>query len=302
MDIQKAKQFIISSARPLELAWYRAVFEGGPKQAVIEELKKFQNPDGGFGNALEPDNWNPNSTPITTNAALICLCETGALKEAADVTAGIARWLKSGDGFIPEKQRWAGTVPSNLEHPHAIWWEPGDNEGEGFNPTVSLAAFLCCVDGGERWRGLAREAFRWLETVEEADSHEVQCFMLAHRMMELCGVTDVIDLDKAREAVKRAVGLAVCREPEKYGVEYVAGPSAFFHGESPYVPEGVEELVKADLAAIDKLQMEDGGFDITWQWYTPYEQEYKQARDWWRPKVTMEKLGFYLAFNGGGPK
>lgn len=77
MDIQKAKQFIISNARPLELAWYRAVFEGGPKGAVVEELKKFQNPDGGFGNALEPDNWNPNSTPITTNDAIIHLTSAG---------------------------------------------------------------------------------------------------------------------------------------------------------------------------------------------------------------------------------
>ncbi|WP_305116944.1 hypothetical protein [Acutalibacter muris] len=301
MDIKKAKQFIISNARPLELAWYRAVFEGGPKGAVVEELKKFQNPDGGFGNALEPDNWNPNSTPITTNDAIIHLYQCGALVEAGNIIEGIARWLKSGDGFDRGQQRWRFAVESSKEHPHAIWWEPGDGK-ESWNPTVSLAAFLVCMGGGEPWRGLVREAFRWLETVDEADSHEVQCFMLAHRMMELYGVTDVIDLDKAREAVKRAVGLAVCHEVEKYGVEYVAGPSAFFHEESPYVPEGIEDLVKADLAAIDKLQMEDGGFDITWQWHTPYEQEYKQARDWWRPRVTLEKLGFYLAFNGGESK
>ena len=267
----------------------------------MEELKKFQNPDGGFGNALEPDNWNPNSTPITTNDAIIHLYQCGALVEAGNIIEGIARWLKSGDGFDRGQQRGRFAVESSKEHPHAIWWEPGDGK-ESWNPTVSLAAFLVCMGGGEPWRGLVREAFRWLETVDEADSHEVQCFMLAHRMMELYGVTDVIDLDKAREAVKRAVGLAVCHEVEKYGVEYVAGPSAFFHEESPYVPEGIEDLVKADLAAIDKLQMEDGGFDITWQWYTPYEQEYKQARDWWRPRVTLEKLGFYLAFNGGESK
>lgn len=295
MDVQKAKEFIVRNARPLELAKYRAVFEGGPKGAVIEELKKFQNPDGGFGNALEPDNWNPASTPITTNDAVICLYECGALKEAGELTEGIARWLRSGDGFDPGQRRWRFAVESSKEHPHAIWWEPGDGP-ESWNPTASLAAFMACVDGGEQWKELVREAFSWLETVEEIGSDEVKCFMLAQGLLELYGVNDVTDLDRALKAVKRAVGLAVCRDAEKYGVEYVAGPSAFFLGDSRYFPEGLEELIRADLAAADRLQMEDGGFDITWQWYTPYEREFRQARDWWRPRVTMERLGFFMKY------
>lgn len=293
MDVQKAKQFIIENARPLELCKYRALFEGGPKGAVIEELKKFQNPDGGFGNALEPDNWNPNSTPITTNDAIICLYECGALPEAGEMAGDIARWLKSGDGFDSEQRRWRFAVESNRDHPHAVWWEPGDGK-ESWNPTVSLAAFLCCVEVGEQWKELVREAFSQLESVEEIGSDEVKCFMLAHGLLELYGVSDVIDLPRAREAVKRAVGLAMCKDVEKYGVEYVAGPSAF--GDCRYWPEGIEELVRADLAATDRLQMEDGGFDITWKWYTPFEREFEQARDWWRPRVTMEKLGFYMKY------
>ncbi len=292
MDVNKAKKFIIEHARPMELAEYRCIFEGGSKQAVVEELRKFQNPDGGFGNALEPDNWNPNSSPITTNDAIIKLCHTGALREAGEVTEGIARWLGSGDGFDSEQKRWRFAIKSNCEHPHAIWWEPGDDGKESWNPTVSLAAFMVCVDGGEQWKELAREAFLWLESVDEIGSDEVKCFILAHELLELYGVTDVTERDRSREAVKRAVGLALCREVEKYGVEYVAGPSAFFGGDE-YFPEGIDELIEAELGAIDKLQMEDGGFDITWQWYTPYEEEFRQARDWWRPRVTMEKLGFY---------
>ena len=38
--------------------------------------------------------------------------------------------------------------------------------------------------------------------------------------------------------------------------------------------------------------MEDGGFDTTWKWYTPYTDEYEQARAWWRPRITIEKLLF----------
>ena len=36
---------------------------------VINILKTYQNTDGGFANALEPDCWNINSTPLQTWAA-----------------------------------------------------------------------------------------------------------------------------------------------------------------------------------------------------------------------------------------
>lgn len=295
MDVQKAKDFILRHARPVDLARYRAEFEGGPKEAVALELKKYQNPDGGFGNALEPDNWNPASTPITTNDAIIYLFESGAIEDAGDMAAGIARWLKSGDCFDKAQRRWRFAVESNLEHPHAVWWEP-DGKTESWNPTVSLAAFMACLEGGEQWRELVREAFRDLKTAEKMGSDEAKCFMLANELLEWYGVLDVIDLDRGREAIKRAVGLALCWDVEKYGVEYVAGPSAFSCGKGGFMPEGIDGLIEADLRAIDKLQMEDGGFDITWQWYTPYEREFKEARDWWRPRVTMEKLKFFLGY------
>ena len=47
------------------------------------------------------------------------------------------------------------------------------------------------------------------------------------------------------------------------------------------------------VAALAEYQNPDGGFDISWQWYTPYP-EFSQARDWWRPRVTTDKLLFFL--------
>lgn len=67
MNVEKAIEFIKRNARPVELAEFQCLFENGPKAALVEALKPYQNSDGGFGHALEPDNWNPNSTPITTN-------------------------------------------------------------------------------------------------------------------------------------------------------------------------------------------------------------------------------------------
>lgn len=70
MNRNAAKQFVLQNARPIDLAVYKYFFENGSNKTVIEELLKYQNQDGGFGNGLEADYWNPNSSPIATNDAI----------------------------------------------------------------------------------------------------------------------------------------------------------------------------------------------------------------------------------------
>ena len=65
-----ARNFIYRNARPIEFALWKYHFENGSKESVLEALKAYQNDDGGFGHALEPDSFNPGSSPITTNHAV----------------------------------------------------------------------------------------------------------------------------------------------------------------------------------------------------------------------------------------
>ena len=48
------------------MARWNYLFENGSKEDVASVLKTYQNDDGGFANALEPDCWNINSTPLQT--------------------------------------------------------------------------------------------------------------------------------------------------------------------------------------------------------------------------------------------
>ncbi len=52
---ERARAFLKSEARPLDRALFEHEFEGAPGERAIEELARYQNPDGGFGRALEPD-------------------------------------------------------------------------------------------------------------------------------------------------------------------------------------------------------------------------------------------------------
>ncbi len=287
MNIEKAKEFILATGRPIEQAQFRCVYEGGPASAVTEALLPFQNPDGGFGHGLEADNWNPNSTPITTNTALEILFHTGALDLDGEMARGMAGYLKS--AAQKDTGLWPAVIDSNKDYPHAIWWEKG--EFPIWNPGISLAAFLVCM-GEDSYRETVQRAFTELETVKDSGDG-VKCFMLAFGLLKKFGPKGVIDLNRAYETLRGIVEKAVCKDTSKYGVEYCTLPSWF---PKEFVPESLLPQVRAEMELLNGQQLPDGGFDITWKWYTPYEEEFETARSWWRPRVTMEKLLFHKAW------
>ena len=71
----RARQFLLTQARPLEKALFSLEFEDGTAAAVLSELARFQNPDGGFGRALEPDVRTPCSSALCTEIGLRILLE-----------------------------------------------------------------------------------------------------------------------------------------------------------------------------------------------------------------------------------
>ena len=294
MNINTAKEFVLKNARPLELAIYKYFFENESNQAVVDELLKFQNYDGGFGNAIEPDFFNPNSSPIATNDAVITLCRVNALDRESDILKGIVRYLESHDSFDEDKKRWLFAIESNEDYPHAIWWEKKGDGISGFNPSISLAAYMICY--GNRtslYEEIIKEGFEYLETAEEISGDSLKCFLLAYELLKANNISNIIDLECFKDLLYKAVDNSICKDISKYGVEYVPMPSDFFSGTYlAFITPEIKPLIAAEKDILGKLQTEDGGFDITWKWYTPYPDEYEQARAWWRPRITIEKLLF----------
>ncbi len=294
MDKNKAIKYIVENARPLELAVYKYFFEHESNQAVIDELSKFQNADGGFGHALEPDFFNPNSSPIATNDAIITLSRVNALDRDSAIVQGIVKYLESHDSFNEDKKRWLFAIDSNKDYPHAIWW---DKKGDGiskFNPSVSLAAFMVCY--GNRtplYEEIIKEGLDFLKNGEEISVDDVNCYLLAYELLTSNSINDIVDLNVFKDLLSKAIENCICKDIEKYGVEYVPMPSVIFADRYlDFITSEIKPLIAAEKDILSKLQKEDGGFDITWKWYTPYSAEYEQARAWWRPRITIEKLLF----------
>jgi hypothetical protein len=84
------------NAREVELALWKYYFENGSKDDVLSSLAVYQNDDDGLGHALEPDSWNPDSSPYTTLRAMGILDSIGFTDMAHPIWKGIFRFIDSG--------------------------------------------------------------------------------------------------------------------------------------------------------------------------------------------------------------
>jgi hypothetical protein len=75
-------QNLKEKARPLDIARFNYHLDKGSQENLIKEIKKYQNENGGFGNALEPDFRLPLSTPMATSIALRHLSKVDSSKSA----------------------------------------------------------------------------------------------------------------------------------------------------------------------------------------------------------------------------
>ena len=69
------------------------LFAGGPAEPVATALAAYQNADGGFGHALEPDLRCPGSQPAATLYALEMLHEAGMMD--TDMARRARAWIAS---------------------------------------------------------------------------------------------------------------------------------------------------------------------------------------------------------------
>jgi hypothetical protein len=80
-NLEKAREFILGNARLLDRKRFAFRFEGGAAKDVVAALRPYQNVDGGFGHALEPDMRCSASQPVSTELALEILDELGELHQ-----------------------------------------------------------------------------------------------------------------------------------------------------------------------------------------------------------------------------
>lgn len=56
---KEVRNWLYRNGRRLECTLWDYFFENGSREKVLEAIQVYQNEDGGFGQGIEADNWNP---------------------------------------------------------------------------------------------------------------------------------------------------------------------------------------------------------------------------------------------------
>lgn len=107
-----------------------------------------------------------------------------------------------------------------------------------------------------------------------------------------------MDMREFADKLKEEVNADICREPNRWGTEYVCHPSTLITGRESMFYKGNEELVRKECELIAEEQLEDGSYIVPWLWYNDYV-EYPLAANWWKSVMIIEKMRFLREFQTG---
>ncbi|RIK42789.1 MAG: hypothetical protein DCC55_07740 [Chloroflexi bacterium] len=298
LAFQTVHQHLLEHGRPLDQARYRFYFERGNGADVLAELAKFQNADGGFGHALEPDLRTPASSAVATATGCAFLRAVAASPTEPVVERAIDYLVTTYDG---DRQRWPIVPPAVEEAPHAPWWTYAESEqnfgGSLINPTASIAGYMYDYPDLTPPFLLPEVSDALLSRLDRApdqmEMHDLQCW---------------IDLAQARELpepvrqqvvakLRRAAPATIERDPQKWA-SYGLLPLDVAPSPHSFLIEVIDDaLIDANLDFwIDQLQP-DGSWPIPWNWATVDEQAWAQAERAWKGYQIVNKLLVFRAYN-----
>lgn len=289
---EKAQAFIEQNARPLEQCIFAHVFEQAPKIAIFDALAKFQNADGGFGNALEPDLRLTDASVLATTVGLQHLW---ALNAPADhpLVIGAMRYLMQ--RFDPAAQVWPIIPPNVDDAPHAPWWTYGENVAESWNnflvnPRVEIITYLYdyAPPGIPAWirDTLTQAAVAYIdEAPDKIQMFDLLCYNRLIQARTLPADTRQTLIDKLSPLVNRLV-VKDSAEWEKYGLtplELVDAPDAPF---AELLAESVTRNLDYEIAR----QQPDGSWQPKWTWGGMHPETWPQAKQEWAGVITVHTL------------
>jgi len=256
--LESAETFIWNNARLLERRLFSFLFKGGAGQNVIAALSAYQNEDGGFGNALEPDKRTPSSQPIDQEFALRILDEVGFDVELAGKICDFLMSITTNEGGVPF------VLPSVRNAPRADWWNTEDNPPASINPTASIVGLLHKHKFQRDWVEKATEyCWRKIEELQNGSEHDLLCAAIF--------LENVPDRSRA-ENMFRPVGEQIKKrtafDPQASG--YTFKPLTW----AP-VPNSLcrglfkDNQIDSNINALVEGQQADGGWPITWPAVSP---------------------------------
>jgi hypothetical protein len=286
---ERARTFMWGNARLLDRRLFEYLYADGSREAVVQALRAYQNADGGFGHALEPDIRAPLSLPVPVEMAFHVLDMVDAFdNEMVGRACDFLLSITTPDGGVPT------VLASAQAYPHAPWWATEPNPPASLNPTASIAGLLHKHGVSHPWL-VPATAFCW-RAIAALDTTEFHTLMPMLTLLEHVPDRANASAELERIAARIAEPGVVALDPNAEG--YVQGPLDWAPS-----PEGfcrrlfADDVIAAHLDALAARQQDDGGWPISWPPVSPAcEAEWRG----WRTIGALRTLQAYGALDVPG--
>jgi hypothetical protein len=270
--IARARSFFQSNGRDIDRARFEYHFGDLPMDELLSVLGRYQNPDGGFGNGLEPDISAPDSNPFAIDLALqVCIqAQVPGEHELLQRTVDYLEKTQTEEG---EWRFTEGIYAHNL----APWFQGW--EWPNLNPACPISGHLQELRlGSEKLHGRVARLFERLANPLDLVSDEF------YKVGQYAYYLFSQEESSQREFYLSGVLWWLIRQHSTGGLadsghffEYVRDPGT-------YTGKGMPpSILSARLEALATEQAEDGG------WPTPYDPH-------WRGWATVQNLLVLRAF------
>jgi hypothetical protein len=281
----------LAAGRPLEWARFRFLFQNGSPDDVVDQLEGYQNSDGGFGHALEPDLRMPGSSVLATTLALQVLHEIRLGPEHEMVRAALAYLLEKWDARL---RAWPLVPQTGDEHPHAPWFDRAEDMAERWhnyqaNPRAEILGYLWIWDNivpDSFLCELCEDVADWLaRNHTEMTMHDMLCYvaLVEH---------PVLPPDR-RAALLPLLGRAAQRlmepEPGKWH-DYCLRPLDLAPTPRSPLAELVGPVAGRELDFLLETQAPDGHWGPAWSWKDRDPEAWAKARREWCGVITLRHL------------
>jgi len=297
-QIQKAVSYLRTYGRPLEQQLYAQAFMAASSQAALEALAAFQNPDGGYGHALEPDIRSNASSVIATSQALGLLRKLGAPARNKQVEGAVGYLMSQ---FDPEKYVWP-IVPLAIESaPHAPWWDvatsPETFDNFRFNPRAEVLAHLTYYHSLVPEEFLARVMDALIADIDfKSPDLGKSDFLCLQELADTDGMP--AGLDERLTTWLADVLPALVQTKSQRWKEYGLTPlEAAPQPGTPWSMALGQFELDENLDELIDHQLEDGSWPLTWSWAFIDEQAWAQAEREWKGLWIVKHLSTLKAYS-----
>lgn len=296
-----ARHFLRTEARPLDRVLFEYRFENAPAEHVTAALGRYQNDDGGFGHALEPDVRTPSSSALATGIGLSILKELGCSPEHPLVTRAL-QYVR--ETFDEQSRVWRVIPQDANDYPHAPWWHDEDGSlTRTFDDfliipraqIVSLLHHFVALLPADWLDAVTDDTITAVETLkDDAFGGGGDALRYALDLAETEALPRHFK-DRLLPRLRALTDHVVCRDPQGWS-GYCATPLKIAPSPDAAIADLLGDDLQTHLDYVIDHQTSEGTWEPTWTWGDFHPDVWEVAKREWRGHRTLETLTSLRAF------